>query len=81
MKPLVNFVEKYPLMNLARVVFLGLANLIGAAFYLEKPWVNRQRLLSFLELLHDIMSLFLMTPWICPDMSPFAEPVNDTCAP
>lgn len=61
LKPVVDFAARYPLMSLARVVFLGLANLVGASLYMEKPWTSRQHMSSFLESLHAIISLFLIT--------------------
>ncbi|KAK5954384.1 major facilitator super transporter protein [Knufia fluminis] len=61
LKPVVSFAARYPLMSLARIVFLGLGNLVGAALYMEKPWTSQLQMSSFLESLHDIMSLFLIT--------------------
>lgn len=61
LKPVVDFAARYPLMSLARVVFLGLVNLVGAALFMEKPWVGQKHMARFLESLHDIISLFLIT--------------------
>ena len=61
LRPVVDFAARYPLMSLARVVFLGLGNLVGAVLFMEKPWVSRQHMASFLESLHNIMSLLLIT--------------------
>ena len=61
LKPVVNFAAQYPLISLARLVFLGQANLVGAAWFMEKPWMGQQHTASFLESLHDIISLFLIT--------------------
>jgi len=61
LKHIVDFTARYPLMSLARVVFLGLASLVGAIMFMEKPWVGRKHMAPFLESLHDITSLFLIT--------------------
>jgi ethanolamine phosphate transferase 2 subunit G len=61
LNPLVIFVSGYSLVNLARVVFLGLVQLLGCAVYFEKPWIDAQHLQSFLVVFQDILSLFLVT--------------------
>lgn len=60
-EPALKFAQKYSLVSLARVVFIGLGNLLAAAVYYEKPWTSRQHLASFLQTVHDISSLFLLT--------------------
>lgn len=37
-RPVITFVGKYPLVNLARVSFVGLAQLLGCAIYYDSPW-------------------------------------------
>ncbi|EXJ92928.1 hypothetical protein A1O3_01484 [Capronia epimyces CBS 606.96] len=59
--PLVSFVSRYPLVNLARVVFLGLAHLLACAVYYEKPWKSARQLQSFLTAFQDVLSIFLIT--------------------
>lgn len=59
--PVLNFAKRYPLQDLARVVFLGLGNLLALALYSEAPWSSRERFFAFLERMHDILTLFLMT--------------------
>lgn len=59
--PLVAFVRGYPLVNLARVVFLGLAHLLACAIYYESPWKTCAHMCSFLEVWQDILSIFLIT--------------------
>ncbi|KAK5098809.1 major facilitator superfamily transporter protein [Lithohypha guttulata] len=59
--PILKFASQYPLTSLARVVFLGLANLIVLSLYAETPWASPEHFSSFLETTHDIVSLFLMT--------------------
>lgn len=59
--PLVVFVAEYPLVNLARVVFLGLAHLLVCAIYYEAPWKSAQNLLGFLAAFQDVLSLILIT--------------------
>lgn len=61
LKPILNFTAKYSLTNLARVCFLGLANLLATAIYMEKPWTGGRNLSDFLETIHDILSLLLVT--------------------
>lgn len=59
--PLVAFVVRYPLISLARVVFLGLAHLLGCTIYYEAPWKGPANVQSFLGAFQDVLSLFLMT--------------------
>ncbi|KAK4945601.1 major facilitator superfamily transporter protein [Elasticomyces elasticus] len=61
LSPLVAFVARYPLVSLARVVFLGLAHLLGCAIYYETPWKSVDHLHSFLGAFQDVLSLFLIT--------------------
>ena len=61
LKPIVAYAACYPLKSLARVVFLGLVNLVGLALYTEKPWEGSKQFSSFLETMHDILSLLLIT--------------------
>lgn len=60
-RPLVTFASKYPLPNLARVVFLGITHLTGSALFYETPWKNADALRHFIDTFHDIVSLFLIT--------------------
>jgi ethanolaminephosphotransferase len=59
--PLVSFVAGYPLVGLARVVFLGLAHLLGCSIYYEAPWQGARHLQSFLAAFQDVLSLLLIT--------------------
>ncbi|RMZ87227.1 hypothetical protein DV736_g5546, partial [Chaetothyriales sp. CBS 134916] len=61
LEPLVAFTRQYSLVGLARVSFLGLAQLLLCAIYYEAPWTNRTHLASFLATFLDICSLFLIT--------------------
>lgn len=61
LNPLVAFVARYPLVSLARVVFLGLAHLLGCAVYYETPWKSAEHLHSFLGVFQDVLTLFLIT--------------------
>ena len=61
LNPLVAFVSAYPLVSLARVVFLGLVHLLGCAIYYEAPWKDAQHLQGFLTAFQDVLSLFLIT--------------------
>ncbi|KAJ4527634.1 major facilitator super transporter protein [Exophiala dermatitidis] len=58
---LVGFVSRYPLVNLARVVFIGLAHLLLCAIYYETPWKSARHLASFLTVFQDVLSIFLAT--------------------
>lgn len=59
--PVLSFAKRYPLQDLARVVFLGLGNLLALSVYTETPWRSREHFLAFLERMHEILTLFLMT--------------------
>lgn len=59
--PVLSFAARYPLNSLARLVFLGLANLLCLVVYAEKPWVGPNQFSAFLDMLHDVTSLFLIT--------------------
>ncbi|OAP61313.1 hypothetical protein AYL99_03514 [Fonsecaea erecta] len=59
--PLVGFVAAYPLVSMARVVFLGLAHLLACAVYYEAPWTSAAHVRRFLPALQDVLSLFLIT--------------------
>ncbi|KAJ9495706.1 major facilitator superfamily transporter protein [Exophiala xenobiotica] len=61
LNPLVVFVSRYPLVSLARVVFLGLVHLLGCAMYYEAPWQGAENLRSFLGAFQDVVSIFLIT--------------------
>jgi ethanolamine phosphate transferase 2 subunit G len=61
LRPLVSFTHRYPLLNLARVCFTGLAQLLGCAIYYEAPWKSRANLQGFLKAFQDIFTLFLLT--------------------
>lgn len=61
LRPVLASATKYPLTSLARVTFLGIGNLLATAWFVEKPWIGGHNLRSFLETLHDIISLFLVT--------------------
>ena len=61
LRPLVSFTRSYPLVNLARVSFVGLAQLLGCAIYYEVPWKSRANLQGFLVYFQDIFTLFLLT--------------------
>ncbi|KIW27472.1 uncharacterized protein PV07_07206 [Cladophialophora immunda] len=61
LNPLVGFVSAYPLVSMARVVFLGLAHLLGCAIYYETPWKGAAHLLRFLTAFQDVLSLLLIT--------------------
>jgi ethanolaminephosphotransferase len=61
LNPLVGFVSAYPLVSLARVVFLGLVHLLGCAIYYEAPWKGAEHLGRFLMSFQDVLSLFLIT--------------------
>ncbi|KIX09141.1 uncharacterized protein Z518_00219 [Rhinocladiella mackenziei CBS 650.93] len=61
LNPMVSFVGRYPLLNLARVVFLGLAHLLACAIFYEAPWRSAHHLHSFLTAFQDILSIFLVT--------------------
>ncbi|KIX96770.1 uncharacterized protein Z520_07490 [Fonsecaea multimorphosa CBS 102226] len=61
LNPLVGFVSQYPLVSMARVVFLGLAHLLGCAIYFEAPWKSASHLQRFLPAFQDVLSLFLIT--------------------
>ncbi|EXJ62486.1 hypothetical protein A1O7_02923 [Cladophialophora yegresii CBS 114405] len=61
LNPLVGFVSAYPLVSLARVVFLGLLQLLGCAIYYEAPWKGAKHLERFLTAFQDVLSLFLIT--------------------
>ncbi|KAJ9603385.1 major facilitator super transporter protein [Cladophialophora chaetospira] len=61
LSPLVRFVSAYPLVSLARVVFLGLIHLLGCAIYYEAPWKSPDHLQGFLTAFQDVLSLFLIT--------------------
>ncbi|RMD42493.1 hypothetical protein DV735_g2589, partial [Chaetothyriales sp. CBS 134920] len=55
------FMRSYSLVGLARVSFLGLAQLLLCAIYYEAPWTSRKHLASFLAAFLDISSIFLIT--------------------
>ncbi|KIW76089.1 hypothetical protein Z517_10834 [Fonsecaea pedrosoi CBS 271.37] len=59
--PLVGFVSAYPLVSMARVVFLGLAHVLGCSIYYEAPWQSAEHLRRFLPVLQDVLTLFLIT--------------------
>jgi ethanolamine phosphate transferase 2 subunit G len=61
LSPLVGFVSAYPLVSLARVVFLGLLHLLGCTIYYEAPWKCAEHLTKFLTAFQDVLSLFLIT--------------------
>lgn len=61
LNPLVEFVSRYPLVNLARVVFIGLGHLLACAIYYETPWKSTLHLQSFLAVSQDLLSIFLIT--------------------
>ncbi|EXJ72454.1 uncharacterized protein A1O5_04958 [Cladophialophora psammophila CBS 110553] len=61
LNPLVGFVSAYPLVSLARVVFLGLTHLLACAMYYEAPWKGADHLRRFLTAFQDVLSLFLIT--------------------
>lgn len=61
LRPLINFVHKYPLLNLARVCFMGLVQLLGCAIYYEAPWKSRTNLQAFMKSFQDIFTLFILT--------------------
>ncbi|KAL6243376.1 major facilitator superfamily transporter protein [Rhinocladiella similis] len=61
LNPLVVFVSRYPLVSLARIVFLGLAHLLGCAVYYEAPWQGVENLQEFLDAVQDVLSMFLVT--------------------
>ncbi|OCT50539.1 GPI ethanolamine phosphate transferase 2 [Cladophialophora carrionii] len=61
LNPLVRFVSAYPLVSLARVVFVGLIHLLGCAIYYETPWKGAEHLGKFLTAFQDVLSLFLIT--------------------
>ncbi|KIW97390.1 uncharacterized protein Z519_02782 [Cladophialophora bantiana CBS 173.52] len=61
LNPLVGFVSAYPLVSLARVVFLGLTHLLACAIYYEAPWKGAEHLRRFLTAFQDVLSLFLIT--------------------
>ena len=61
LRPLVSFTGKYPLVNLARVCFMGLAQLMGCAIYYDAPWRSRSNLQQFLKSFQDVFTLFLLT--------------------
>ncbi|EXJ90947.1 hypothetical protein A1O1_04054 [Capronia coronata CBS 617.96] len=60
-KPLVSFVSHYPLVSLAKIVFLGLAQILACAVYYEAPWKSTQHLQSLLTAFQDVLSVFLIT--------------------
>ncbi|RMZ86145.1 hypothetical protein DV737_g260, partial [Chaetothyriales sp. CBS 132003] len=61
LEPIVAFTQKYSLVGLARVSFLGLAQLLLCAIYYEAPWTSHAHLASFLASFLDTFSLFLLT--------------------
>ncbi|KIW20627.1 hypothetical protein PV08_01203 [Exophiala spinifera] len=61
LNPLVVFVSRYPLVSLARIVFLGLVHLLGCSIYYEAPWQGVENLRGFLDAAQDVLSLFLVT--------------------
>jgi len=61
LKPVLEFAKRYSLLSLARVAFLGLGYLTATTIYYERPWASRQGKASWLESMHDIISLFLVT--------------------
>ena len=61
LRPLITFTRRYPLTSLARVCFLGLAQLLGCAIYYEAPWKDRAHLKGYLEASQEIFTLFLLT--------------------
>ncbi|RMZ83652.1 hypothetical protein DV738_g982, partial [Chaetothyriales sp. CBS 135597] len=61
LEPLAAFTRNYSLVGLARVSFLGLAQLLLCAIYYEAPWTSRKHLASFLATFLDISSLFLIS--------------------
>ena len=60
LRPLLAIVKNYPLVNLARLGFMGLAQMLACAVGYEKPWRGRKELLGFVEALSEIISLGLM---------------------
>ncbi|KAJ9635272.1 uncharacterized protein PV06_09319 [Exophiala oligosperma] len=61
LRPLVAFVSRYPLVSMARIVFLGLAHLLSCSVYYEAPWQGIENLREFLDAVQDVLSLFLVT--------------------
>ena len=61
LRPLIHFTYRYPLVNLARVCFMGLTQLMGCAMYYEAPWKSRTHLQGFLKSFQEIFTLFLLT--------------------
>ena len=61
LRPLVMFTYRYPLVNLARVCFVGLVQLLACAIYYDAPWKSRAHLHEFLRAFQDILTLFLLT--------------------
>ncbi|KPI42222.1 GPI ethanolamine phosphate transferase 2 [Cyphellophora attinorum] len=60
LKPLLALVRGYPLVKLARLAFVGLAQMLGCAIWYEKPWAGRAELTGFVEALSEIGGLALM---------------------
>lgn len=58
---ILSFTASYPLVSLARLVFLGLGHLTITSFFYQLPWQDRQHKQEFLESFHDILTLFLIT--------------------
>jgi ethanolamine phosphate transferase 2 subunit G len=65
LSPLVSITSRYSLIGQARVVILGIAHMLGCAFYYEEPWARRKRDGSsddsFLHSFHNLLTLFLVT--------------------
>lgn len=61
LQPVVAFAIQHPLNSLARLTFLGLIQLLAVALYAEPPWKSTKHLSIFLESVHDIVSLLLLT--------------------
>ena len=57
----VDLVQKVPLVNQARVVFIGLTQLLVTALINDTPWKCAQARREFDAFFHDLLSLFLIT--------------------
>lgn len=61
LEPVVAFATQHSLNALARLTFLGFLQLLGLVLYVNPPWQSKNHLSIFLESVHDIVSLFLLT--------------------
>ncbi len=65
LSPLVALTSRYSLVGQARIVFLGIAHILGCALYYEAPWdkhnTNEHSGDSFIHTFHNLLGLFLLT--------------------